>query len=368
MIRASKEVRWAMTVDRPLPRLPTLIALAIALLLLGVVLYLIAVPFVPALVWALTLAVLGAPVERRIRKRTGSAGLAAALTLLLAAVAVVIPVITVASALISEIIAGAGTYGEMLSTGGPAQLNQTFPRLAALLASLEQWLDLRQVVQSLSLELGRSSGQLVQRSASGIVTLLLTFYFLFYMLRDRERALGALRELLPLTPGEFNELIDKTAQTVFASVYATAAVAALQGLLGGVMFWWLGLPAPVFWGVVMGLLAIVPFLGAFVIWVPAAVGLALSGNWTDAVVLTAWGTIVVGLIDNILYPVLVGKRLSLHPVLSFIAIIGGLLLFGAHGIVLGPLTFATAQAVLHIARGRIAPDQAIATGAEPGRP
>lgn len=355
-----------MKIDQLLPRLPTMLALAVALALLGVVLYLIAQPFVPALVWALTLAVVGAPVERFLHQRTGSPGLAAGATLLLCAIGVVIPVITVASALLNEIIAGAGTYGALFSGGGLAELRQTFPRLAALVSAVPQWLDLQQIVQFLAAQLGRWSGALVQQSANGMFTLLLTFYFLFYLLRDRGRALAALRGLLPLTHGEFDELIEKTSQTVFASVYATAAVAVLQGLLGGLMFWWLGLPAPVFWGVVMGLLAIVPFLGAFVVWVPVAIGLALSGNWLEAVVLTVWGTVVVGLIDNILYPILVGKRLSLHPMLSFIAIIGGLLLFGAHGIVLGPLTFATAQAVLHIWRSRIAPQRVDSIGPAPG--
>ena len=354
-----------MKIDQLLPRLPTMLGLAVALALLGVVLYLIAQPFVPALVWALTLAVVGAPVERFLRQRTGSPGLAAGATLLLCAIGVVIPVITVASALLNEIIAGAGTYGALFSGTGLAGLEQAFPRLAALVSGVPQWLDLQQVVQFLAAQLGGWSAALVQQSAHGMFTLLLTFYFLFYLLRDRGRALAALRGLLPLTHGEFDELIEKTSQTVFASVYATAAVAVLQGLLGGLMFWWLGLPAPVFWGVVMGLLAIVPFLGAFVVWVPVAIGLAMSGNWLEAVVLTVWGTVVVGLIDNILYPILVGKRLSLHPMLSFIAIIGGLLLFGAHGIVLGPLTFATAQAVLHIWRSRIAPQREDSIGPAP---
>lgn len=344
-----------MKLDQLSPRWPTMIALAAALAVLGVVLYLIARPFVPALVWALTLAVIGAPLERRLRAWTGSPGLAASLTLLLAAVGVVIPLILVGTALLNEIIAGADTYRLLLSAGSLEQLRGTFPRLSALFASAAEWLDLQLVVQSLAAQLGRWSGQLVQESASGIVTLLLTFYFLFYLLRDRDRALAALRGFLPLASDEFDELIRKTTQTVFASVYATLAVAALQGLLGGLMFWWLGLPAPVFWGVVMGLLAIVPFLGAFVIWAPVAIGLALSGNWAEAIVLTVWGTVVVGTIDNVLYPILVGQRISLHPMLSFIAIVGGLLLFGAHGIILGPLIIAVAQAALHIWRSRIPP-------------
>ena len=86
----------------------------------------------------------------------------------------------------------------------------------------------------------------------------------------------------------------------------------------------------------MGMLAVVPFLGAFIVWGPAALALGLNGQWIAAGVLTLWGLLVVGLIDNLVYPMLVGRQLAMHSLLSFIAIVGGLMLFGAHGIVLGP--------------------------------
>lgn len=342
-----------MTDSRLIQGYKTGIILVVAILLLGVVLFLVAQPFIPALVWALTLAVMCRPFERRLRAQTGSPAVASALALLLAAVLVVIPGILVISALIDQIVAGAGTYAPLMTPAGIQQLGETYPELARLFASLQNWLGLEQLYALLPRQLALWSGRLVQESATGMVTLLLTFYFLFYLLRDGDRALVALRGFVPLSPEEFDELVGKTTQTVFASVYATAAVAALQGLLGGLMFWVLGLPAPLFWGVVMGLLAIVPFLGAFVIWVPAAISLALAGDWGSAILLTVWGTIVIGLIDNIIYPILVGKRLSLHPLISFIAIIGGLLLFGPHGIVLGPLLVALTQAMLHIARAEL---------------
>ncbi len=98
------------------------------------------------------------------------------------------------------------------------------------------------------------------------MSLLLTFYFLFYLLRDRSSAVATVANMLPLSASEFSVLGERIVNTIFASVYGTATVAMLQGGLGGLMFWWLGLPAPLFWGVVMGLLAVVPFLGAFVIW------------------------------------------------------------------------------------------------------
>jgi predicted PurR-regulated permease PerM len=107
------------------------------------------------------------------------------------------------------------------------------------------------------------------------------------------------------------------ADTIHATVFGTLTVAAVQGVLGGLIFWWLGLPAPILWGAVMALLAIVPVLGAFVVWLPVAIFLAASGQWGQAVILALWGTVVVGLIDNLLYPMLVGKRLRLHTVPVF---------------------------------------------------
>lgn len=159
---------------------------------------------------------------------------------------------------------------------------------------------------------------------------------------------------LPLSESEFARVADRVVDTIFATVLGTAAVAALQGGLGGAMFWWLGLPAPVLWGVLMGLLAVVPFLGAFVIWAPTAAFLALSGNYSSAIILAVWGTIVVGLVDNIVYPMLVGNKLKMHTVPSFIAVVGGLMLLGAPGVVLGPLIVAVSLTLIEIWRQRAA--------------
>jgi predicted PurR-regulated permease PerM len=119
------------------------------------------------------------------------------------------------------------------------------------------------------------------------------------------------------------------------------------------MFWWLDLPSPVFWGVIMGLLAVVPFLGAFIVWVPVSIALALDGQLLSAAILAVWGTVIVGLVDNVVYPILVGRQLAMHSMVSFIAIVGGLILFGAHGLVLGPMIVAGALALLEIWRSRL---------------
>jgi predicted PurR-regulated permease PerM len=120
-------------------------------------------------------------------------------------------------------------------------------------------------------------------------------------------------------------------------MFGTVIAALVQGALGGTIFWLLGLPTPALWGLAMGLMAVVPYLGAFMIWVPAAAFLAIQGEWWKAGALTLWGSVVIGLIDNLIYPILVGNRLQQHTVVAFIAIVGGIAVFGASGIILGPV-------------------------------
>jgi predicted PurR-regulated permease PerM len=132
-------------------------------------------------------------------------------------------------------------------------------------------------------------------------------------------------------------------------------VAAIQGFMGGLMFWILGLPSALFWGVVMGLIAIVHVLCTFLVWAPAAAFLALNGAWWKAAILVGWGAIAIGLIDNLLYPTMVGSQLRLHPVLVFFSVLGGIGFYGPAGVILGPLTLVVTIALVEIWRRRTAP-------------
>jgi predicted PurR-regulated permease PerM len=174
------------------------------------------------------------------------------------------------------------------------------------------------------------------------------------ILRDRHLALRSLRSLLPLTHSEADEVFTRVDDTITATVFGSLVVAFAQGCMGGLIFWWLGLPSPLLWGAVMGVLAVIPVLGTFVIWMPTAMALALQGEWTKAAILATWGALAIGLIDNLLYPFIVGKRMRFHTLLVFIAVVGGIALFGASGIVLGPVVLAVADALLDIWRRRTA--------------
>ena len=324
---------------------------------LGLVLcYFIALPFLPALVWSFTLAVLFVPLDAKIRKRLGSPGLSAGATAAIVAVIVVVPAILVIGTLLNETVKSAPLITAMANSATWTRVTADHPWLAPATSWLNARLNIQELIQSATSWLAGWSGSFVQGSIAGLVSLLLTFYFLFYLLRDRSSAVAAVANMLPLSASEFSLLGDRIVNTVFAAVYGTATVATLQGGLAGIMFWWLDLPAPLFWGVVMGLLAVVPFLGAFIIWGPTALFLALSGDFVSAIQLTVWGVVVVGLVDNVLYPILVGKRLMMHTVASFIAVAGGLVFFGPHGIVLGPVIVAGSQTLLEIWRKRAVAD------------
>jgi predicted PurR-regulated permease PerM len=309
-------------------------------------------PFLPAIVWSFALAVLFTPLYTWMRKLLPGKGLAAAASVAIVAGVVVVPAIIVLGILLNEVAGSAPRLMPLLDAQNWTRAIDHYPRLAPAIHSAVERLNIPNLLQAASAWLAGWSGSFVQGSVSSLITLLLTFYFLFYALRDREMAVAAIGRVLPLTAAEYRRLTDRITNTIFASVYGTAAVATLQGVLGGAMFWWLDLPAPLFWGVLMGLLSIVPFQGAFVIWAPAAIVLWLNGDLPSAILLTLWGTLVVGLMDDVLYPMLVGRRLMLHTVLSFIAVVGGLLFFGAPGIILGPIIVAGAQTLLEIWRRR----------------
>jgi predicted PurR-regulated permease PerM len=328
------------------------IALTSAIALGAAVCVLIAWPFLSAIVWSITLAVLFAPLDAAIGKRLKSRGLAAGATVVITACIAVVPTILIVGTLLNEAVRSAAIIAPKIDTSSWADAVGRHPWLTPALEWVREKIDLADLMRAPTAALAGWSGSVVRGSFSGMLNLFLTFYFLFYLLRDRDTIVETMRLYLPLSNAEFSRVSRRAVDTIFATVFGTVAVAALQGSLGGLMFWWLGLPAPVFWGVLMALLAVIPVLGAFVIWAPAAALLALSGNYQSAIVLTIWGTVVVGLVDNVIYPILVGNRLRMHTLLSFVAVVGGLVVLGAPGIVLGPLVVAMTLTLAEIWRGR----------------
>jgi predicted PurR-regulated permease PerM len=173
---------------------------------------------------------------------------------------------------------------------------------------------------------------------------------MFYFFRDAEPLRRALYDIVPLEYEQSNDIVVRTNEVIGATIYGVLAISAIQGVLGFLIFFLLGLPSPLLWGVVMFLMSMIPMAGAFIVWVPAALYLLLTGSYIKAIVLVVWGVLVIGSIDNFLSPRLVGRRARLHELLIFFSVLGGLQLFGVLGLVLGPVLAAITLALIEVVR------------------
>ena len=315
--------------------------------------YRLAAPFLSAITWALALSVLFSPVQGWLEGRLRSPSIAALVAVIGIALMVAVPATFVAQRLVVQAAKGAELVETRVKSGEWQRSLRAQPQLAPLVDQVERRVDLPGAMAAVSGWLSNTGGVIFRGSVLQAVEFGLTFYLLFFFLRDRHQALVALRSTSPLQAPEMDRLLGHVGDTIYATLYGTLAVSVVQGVLGGLMFWWLGLPAPLLWGLIMALLAVVPVLGAFVIWIPAALFLALEGNWGKALILILWGMVVVGTADNLLRPILVGNRLRLHTVLAFISLVGGLMVFGASGLVLGPVVLTITTGLLEIWTRRI---------------
>jgi len=312
-------------------------------------------PFVPAITWALVLSVLAHPLHERLLvmfKKWPS--VSAALAVIAVTLAIALPATLLVRQMGSEVVSSIETARKLLDTDRWKLAIERFPQLAKVRKSIEREVDLDKQVQQFSIEVAKGVRGALEQTMDIAITALVTLFLLFYFMRDKYRILRALDSLVPLSPSENQQVRHDIRNTLAAVVFGTLSVAIVQGTLGGLMFWWLDLPAPILWGAVMAILAILPLFGAALIWIPAAAYLAIEGDWNKALLLTAWGTLVVGLIDNLLYPLLVKNRLRIHTVPVFISVLGGVFAFGATGFVLGPLVLAVAMALIDIWRRRMA--------------
>ncbi len=330
------------------------VVLVAASVLVGWLCWRMVEPFVPALTWAVVLAVIAHPVHERILARLAWPGVAAAMAVVAVSVVIALPTALLAREIGREAAASVDLFHKLADGERWKQALRRVPALDPVRDWAEREIDARSQPVQASGDVTKGVQGALAGGVEFVVSLLVTLFLLFFFLRDKWRILATVEGLMPLAPTESAEVVRKLREMISAVVYGTLVVALVQGALGGLMFWWLGLPAPLLWGATMALMAVLPLLGAAVVWIPAAALLALDGHWEKALILTAWGSLVIGLIDNILLPILLRNRLHMHTVPVFIAAVGGLFAFGATGIVLGPLILALGFALLEVWKRRMA--------------
>lgn len=312
-------------------------------------------PFVEVLLWAVVLVIVFMPVHRRVRARVGSPGWSAMLSCLLVVVVILVPLTLVALAVTREVT----HIAQSIQTGAGTDGLLNSPYIDRALDWIGQYVDLSQFnsQQFIADRLKSLGGAIAGRTlglVGGAVGIVIEVFFviftMYYLFRDGERMREAVYNVMPLNDRRASDIIDRTQEVISASVYGVLIIALIQGTLGGLAFWALGLPSALLWGVVMVFLSMIPMAGAFVVWVPAAIYLVITGAWVKAIILTVWGALVIGSVDNFLRPKLVGEKTRLHELLIFFSVLGGLQVFGVIGLVLGPVVVAITIALLDVLR------------------
>jgi predicted PurR-regulated permease PerM len=317
--------------------------LVIVTVLFGVVLW----PLSGAVSWAVFIAIVFAPLqERSVLVCRGRRGWAAFGTLVVIVFSVLLPTALLSASITQEAVS---FYGRFKS--GDISLSEYFQRGIDVLpgwvrAGLDRLglADLGEVQRSLVEALGRSGQALTSRAfAIGQNTLvfLLNFfvmlYLLFFLLRDGKTLSALAARAMPLKEHDTERLLAQFATVVRATVKGNIVVALVQGTLGGLAFWVLGIKGALLWGALMALLSLLPAVGAGLVWGPVAIYLLTKGSILPALGLIVWGVLVIGLVDNVLRPILVGKETRLPDYLVLVATLGGLAVFGLSGFVIGPV-------------------------------
>ncbi|MBX9628272.1 MAG: AI-2E family transporter [Gemmataceae bacterium] len=352
---------------------PRLVALGLLTLVGVVVCGLVAYPFLPALAWAVALAIVAYPMHHRLAKVIPWPNVAATVSTAVVVVVLLVPVVFVGGQLAQEATAVGSAGGRMAREGWVEGVAGRLPYGPQAVDWVRANVDVEAQGRRLLSRLVGDATLIAQGTAAGVIQALVGVFVLFFAFRDGRHLRASARGLSPLTTKEAEYLFRRVSDSVYATVYATVLTATLQGVTGGLMFWLLGLPAPVLWGVIMTALGIIPILGAFLVWVPAAVYLATEERWGAAAALVGWGVVMAGPVCNTVYAWLAGGRMRLHPVPVLVAYVGGLAVFGISGMVLGPVVLAVTVGLIDVWRHRLdphaAPAPATAAGdwAEPGR-
>jgi predicted PurR-regulated permease PerM len=315
-------------------------------------------PFYGAVLWGVVIAILFAPLYRQLNRSFDfRRNLAALATLTIIVVMVLLPVSLIGAALAKE---AAGLYAKVES-GNLGLLNSLRQFLAEPPGWINEVLDrfgigsLAELQQRLTSALMRGSQYFAsqaltigQSTVDFTVNLFVMVYLLFFLLRDGDLLAGRIRRALPLSVDQQNQLLRKFAVVIRATVKGNMLIALIQGALGGLIFYILGISGALLWAVVMAFLSLLPAVGAGLVWVPVALYLIATGSIWQGVVLIAFGALVIGMVDNVLRPVLVGKDTRMPDYVVLISTLGGLQVFGLNGFVIGPVIAAMFIAVWDI--------------------
>ena len=307
----------------------------------------ILLPYAGAIFWGVILAIVFAPVYRWVLLKTkGRATLASILVLLLIVVMVILPLSLISAALVNQAasVVELVRSGDITVAGFFGKVMDALPGWAVNLLDRFNLTNLSSLQDKLTAGASQVSQAVAVKAINiGLYTfdfltsLGILLYLLFFLLRDGAALTARIRNAVPLSRKYKQRLFNNFTTVIRATVKGNILIAIAQGALGGLIFWFLDVRAPLLWGVLMAFLSLLPAIGAALVWAPVAIYFLATGSIWQGVTLIAFGILVIGLVDNLLRPVLVGKDTRMPDYVVLLSTVGGMALFGLHGFVIGPI-------------------------------
>ena len=339
------------------PAVSTLFLLAVAAVALYFC-YLIARPFLTPIFLAVMIAIVFHPIHLRVQARFRGRNGAALISTILVLIILVVPTIELGAIVSKEV---RGLY--QLLDERSAQQGGWNPFAMHIVDRLFGWagqyidlnsLDLRGSVlrwlEQISRFLLSRGAQILSNIISFFAETVIAFFTLFFLFREGGSITARAASFLPLRTGQLDRLFTGISNSIIANVYGCLAVGVAQGTLLCLSFWVLGLPSPVLWGLVTAFFSLIPIIGSAAVWGPAVIVLMVSGHWWKGLILLGWGAAVVGQVDSLVRPYVIGERAKMHTLLVFFALLGGVKAFGVMGLFVGPVVLSVTLVVLEMLR------------------
>jgi predicted PurR-regulated permease PerM len=320
--------------------------------------YRLVAPFLVPICWAAVFAILFYPLYRRLAKRVKRDSLASILMVLLILVLIIGPMTYLGLALVDEAVSAIARVNDLYSSANPKALVPIdIPWLETIKVKLSPYFDVSKINANevIKQTIDNIGGLIVNKTASfvgnvtkAVLLFLMMLFTTYYFFKSGPAIVHKIKRLVPLGQDKTDDFFNKLRDIIYATMYSGVAIALIQGLLGGLLFHFVGIPSALFWGAIMAFLSILPFIGAFIVYIPAGLYFIFNGSPLKGMIVIGVGAIIVSQVDNFLRPYLVAGKTSMHPLVLFFSMTGGVTVFGLLGLVVGPLLAAAFLSLLDV--------------------
>jgi predicted PurR-regulated permease PerM len=320
------------------------------IVLLGYLAYQIFEPFLSPLAWAAIIVVLTYPLYERLARRW-TPGRAALLSTVSVTLLLIVPMLFVLSAFVKQAVVAVRSVQLGVELGHYSWVNHLWERIQNRFPGLIPS-DLGSAIQNYAEQAAgfaaARAGAILRNSVRFLLDMTFTILAMFYFYRDGRAIVNRIRNGLPFEDAQRTRVVADTHSLIFATVFSSLAAAGMHGIIGALIFSLTGIQSPIFWGVLMGFFSFIPLIGTALIWVPLALSLFLGGHVVAGIVLSAVCSLLIGIMDNVMRPMIISGRAEMNTLLVFIGVLGGIEVFGLLGVVLGPIIVAIAATLLDV--------------------